>query len=111
MGDNYITREEFETYRKETDKRFEKVHAENQQILIEIAKIGERMSNVTEKMGDIKTSIDEKLDSIKGDFQVIQNEFRDNLKEPKKRLNNLKWEIIGLVCSGVVGAGLALIIK
>lgn len=111
MGDNYIVREEFEQYKREVDKRFEKLHSENRQVLIEIAKISERMGNVNEKITGLKTSIDEKLDSVKGDIQVIQNGFMDNLKEPRDRLLDLKWGIVGAICSACVGAVLALIIK
>lgn len=111
MGDDYIVREEFEKYKREVDKRFEKLHSENKQVLIEIAKISERMGNVNEKITGLKTSIDEKLDSVKGDIQVIQNGFMENLKEPHNRLLDLKWAIVGAVCTAMVGAVLALIIK
>lgn len=112
MGENnYITREEFDNYKREMENKVEKLHSENQQILIEVAKIGERIGNFNEKFTDMKISIDEKLDSFKGDIQVIQSEFMNNLKEPSNRLTNLKWTIIATLCTSIVGAVLALIIK
>lgn len=112
MSDNeYITRKEFDQYKREIDSKFEKVHSENQQILIELAKIGERIGNFNEKFADMKSSIDEKLDSFKEDMEVVQNEFRNNLREPSERLNSLKWSIITAISTGVVGAMVALVIK
>lgn len=112
MGENnYITREEFDNYKREMENKVEKLHSENQQILIEVAKIGERIGNFNEKFTDMKVSIDEKLDSFKGDIQVIQSEFMNNLKEPNARLANLKWTIIATLCTSIVGAVLALVIK
>lgn len=108
---DFISRQEFEKYRREVENKFDKVHSETQQVLIEIAKIGERFGNFNEKITDIKDSIDKKLDSFKGDIQVIQNDFMDNLKEPKDRLSNLKWAIVGSVCSGLVMALLTFILK
>lgn len=112
MGENeYITRKEFDQYKREIDGKFEKVYSENQQVLIELAKIGERIGNFNEKFLDIKTSIDGKLDSFKDNIEDMQNEFRNNLKEPRDRINTLKWSIVTAISTGLVGTMMALILK
>lgn len=111
MGENEsITRREFDNYRKEVEGKFDKLHSENQQILIELAKIGERIGNFNEKFSDMKASIDGKFDSFRGDVEIIQNEFRNNLREPRDRLTSLKWAIATTVCTGLVTAILTIII-
>ena len=110
-NNQYINRDEFDSFKNEINNRVDKVHSENQQILIEVARIGERIGNFNEKFSDIKISMDKSLESFKDDIQNIQADFMNNLKEPQMRLNNLKWTIIATICTGVVGAILGLILK